>query len=92
MANKDNISPTYGTLTALMMDFVKNDSVALYIIPSAGKSEKSAAVDRFNYPVKRFELHNYDYLSLEFNKELHGRQSTEGSPCSNLGEETYYEA
>ena len=65
--------------------------VRLYIISSVGKSENSAVVDRWNYPVKSFELRPHDFLKLAINKELHVRRSTEASPCEDLGEEAYYE-
>ena len=78
--------------TALTMNMIRNDSVAwVYIIPSPEKSEKSAIVERWNYPVENFELRPYDFLRLTINKEFHVRKSTKGSPCTDLGEETYYE-
>ena len=74
------------------MNLVTNDGPAwLYIIPRAAKSEKAAVIDRWNYPVNRYELHNDTFLKLTFNKELHVRQSTEGSQCTDLDEESYYE-
>ena len=74
------------------MDLVKNDGFAwLYIIPSVGKTEKAAAIERWNYPVRRFELRNYDYKGFSISKEIHVKQSTKGFPCSQMDEETYYE-
>ena len=91
MANKHESSPSSGTFTALMINLVRNHSVAwLYIIPSAQKSEISAALNRWNYPVRHFELHTGDFIKLTFNKEIHARQSSEGSTCTDLEEETYY--
>ena len=92
MANKHETNPTSGTGTSLIMNLIRNDSaVWLFIIPSAGNSEKSAVVDKWNYPVNRFGLHNDDFHKLIFNKEFHVRESTDGSPCTDLDEESYYE-
>ena len=89
MANKHEKLSIYDT--SFMMNLVGNDSVAnLYVIPSTENSEHSAAVDRWNYPVKHFELYNHGFLKLTLNKEHHMRKSTEGSPCTALDEETYY--
>ena len=91
MANKHEKVPSFSG-TKLLMNLVRNNSVALlYIIPKSRKSEKSAVIDRWNYPVKKFELRNDDFLKLTFSKEIHSRQSSEGSPCSQLDEEFYYE-
>ena len=92
MANKHEHLPQYGTLTGIMMNLIGNDSEAwLWILPNAGKSEKSATVNRWNYPIKHFELRNHDFLKLTFSKEIHSRQSTEGFPCSKTDEEIFYE-
>ena len=92
MANKNEKVPTSGSRTGLSMNLIKNDGAAwLYIIPRAGKSVNSAIVDRWNYPVRRFTLENYDFLGLSFTKEMQVRQSTEGFPCLAMDEEVYYE-
>ena len=85
--------PEYGTFATLMtMNLASIDSAAwLYIIPSARKSEKAAAIDEYNYPVQRFALQNFDYLGLSFRKEIREKLSTEGFPCSEMDEEIYYE-
>ena len=91
-ANKHEFSPSFGTTTALMMNLLKNDSVALlFIIPSARKSEKAAVIDEWNYPVKQYELCNDNFLKLVFNREVLVRKSTEGSPCTDREAETYYQ-
>ena len=53
--------------------------------------EVGAVIDSWNYPVKYFELRQRNFLKLIFNKEIYVRQSTEGSPCTDLEEETYYQ-
>ena len=91
MANKhEKISSNTGA--SLFMNLVRNNSVALlFIIPKLRKSENSAVIDRWNYPVKKFELQNDEFLKLTFKKEIHSTKSSEDSPCSELDEEFYYE-
>ena len=92
MANKHETAPSMGKETVLLLNLIKNDSVAmLSILPSARNIEKGAVIDWWNHPIKSFELRNENYLGLIFNKEIHVRQSTKGSPCSDLLEETYYQ-
>ena len=91
MADKHESMPSWGPTTALMLNLVKNSSANLYIIPNARNIEVGAVVDSWNYPIKKFELHRNNFLRLVFNKEIHVRQSTEGSPCTELEEETYYQ-
>ena len=91
MANKHEKFPSF-TGTRLLMNLVRNNSVALlFIIPKSRKSKNSAVIDRWNYPVKKFELRNDNFLRLTLSKEIHSRQSSKGSPCSELDEEFYYE-
>ena len=92
VANKLETSPSFGTGTALMMNLIREAAVAwLYLLPNAGKSENAAVVDKWNYPLEHFELKTDDFLKLTINKELHMRQSSEASPCTDLNEETFYE-
>ena len=92
MANKHESMPSWGPTTGLMLDLVKNHSTAnLYILPRTKNVEVGAIVDRWNYPVKYFELHQSTFLKLILNKEIHVRQSTEGSPCTDLEEGNYYQ-
>ena len=92
MANKLEHMPQFDAHTGLLMNLVGNDSEAyLFLIPSVGKSEKAAAIAKYNYPVERFTLRNDNYLGLTISKEMHVKQSTEGFPCSEEDEEIYYE-
>ena len=92
MANKHESVPSWGPSTALILDLIKNHSTAkLYIIPSTRNIEVGAVVDTWNYPVKYFDLHRNTFLKLIFNKETHVRKSTDGSPCTDLEEETYHQ-
>ena len=90
MADK-NEQLSYKWGTGIMINLASDDSVArLYVMPSTQKSEKSAIVDRWNYPIKHLELHNDQFLKLTLTKEIHVRKSTIGSPCTDLHEENYY--
>ena len=92
MAEKNESHPSHGALTGLIMNFESNESAAwLYIIPTTRNSEKSATLNRWNYPVSRFTLHNFEFLDLAIRKEINVRQSTLGFPCSEIGEEHYYQ-
>ena len=92
MAAKHEHLPKYGDLTGMIMNLLGNDSVAvLQILPRKGKSEMSAIVNRWNYPIKRFILRKSDFLKLTFRREIHSRQSSEGFPCSEEDEAIFYE-
>ena len=82
----------YGAFTGIMMNLLGNNSVALLqILPRDGNSEISAIIDRRNYPINIFRLQKYDFLRLTLSREIHSRQSTEGSPCSKEDETIFYE-
>ena len=73
------------------MNLAKNDSKTyLYLLPNIENSEKCSILDNWNYPVKPFELRNYGFLKLTLSKEFHIRKSTDGSPCTDLSEDTFY--
>ena len=90
MANKhEEKSDKRGT--GLLLKLVKNDSVAkLFILPRKDHIINAAVIDSWNYPVKPYEIRNKDFRKLKFNKEIHVRRSTKGSPCSDLPEEETY--
>ena len=92
MANKHEANPSMETTTGIMLNLVQNLSVALlYIIPSAKNIEKAAVTNRWNYPIKLYELRKNNFLKLVFNKEFHIRQSTKGSRCKDMEEESFYQ-
>ena len=82
-----------GSYSGLILNLMRNNSVVwLYILPNEGKSENSAAVGKWHYPVDPFELRNDEFLQLTISKEFHVRRPTQASPCTHLDEATYYEA
>ena len=90
---KHENTPTMGSFSGLILNLMRNNSVVwLYMLPTEGKSENSAAVGEWHYPVDPFELQNDEYLRLTISKEFHVRRSTQASPCTHLDEATYYEA
>ena len=85
-------NPTMGSDTALMLNLLRNNSaVWLYLLPNEGKSENSAVVGQWHYPVDPFELQNDEFLRLTISKEFHVKRSKQADPCSRLEEATYYE-
>ena len=81
-----------GSDTGLILNLLRNNSaVWLYLLPNEGKSENSAVVGIWHYPVDPFELRNDEFLRLTISKELHVKRSTQADPCTRLEEATYYE-
>ena len=89
---KHENNPTMGSDTALILNLLRNNSaVWLYLLANEEKSENSAVVGIWHYPVDPFELHNDEFLRLTISKEFHVKRSTQADPCTRLEEATYYE-
>ena len=92
MASKHEANPSMETTTGIMLNLFQNVSVALlYIIPSARNIEKAAVTNRWNYPIKFYELRINNFLKLVVNKEFHVRKSTKGSKCEDMEEDKFYQ-